>query len=191
MPFAEFTPNVVQALALLTIVGQVIALALAALILTEIFGRRHTKAGGWIARWGLVITFIVALTATGGSLFFSEIAQWTPCKLCWFQRIFMYPQVPLLALALWRRDRRIASYIVFLCLIGMVFAAGHYAEQVRAAMEAVAGKGLTPCDPSGVSCAATQIFKFGYITIPLMAFTAFTMNTLTSVLMLRHGKAQD
>ena len=39
----------------------------------------------------LWIAFLVAATATAGSLYFSEVADFVPCRLCWFQRIAMYP----------------------------------------------------------------------------------------------------
>jgi disulfide bond formation protein DsbB len=135
--------------------------------------------------------FFVALAATCGSLFFSEIATWVPCKDCWFQRIFMYPQVVLLAIALWKKDKGIAQYILVLSLIGMLIAADHYSDQVEAAWHPVPDANgvntlLKPCDASGVSCAATQIkFAYGYITIPMMALTAFGLNVFGSFFLLR------
>ncbi len=135
---------------------------------------------------------IVAAAATSGSLYFSDIAGWTPCKDCWYQRIFMYPQVLLLAVALWKKDRHIALYILTLSIIGMGIAIDHYAEQVEAAFAAVGAPEidpLIPCDNSGVSCAKTEIhFTFGYITIPMMALTAFVLNMIGSLFMLRQQR---
>ena len=176
-------PTVVSFLSALTLIGQIISISLLILLF-------HGARGGYptmlrrVSVYGLVLMLIVALTATFGSLYFSDVALWTPCKLCWFQRIFMYPQVPLLALALWKRDRRIAPYILLLCVIGALFSAVHYAEQVQAALAPPADPNV-PCDTSGVSCASTPFFHFGYITIPLMAFTAFVMNGLGSIAMMR------
>ena len=48
--------------------------------------RRSADASTWLA-------FLVAATATLGSLYFSEVAHFVPCRLCWFQRIAMYPAV--------------------------------------------------------------------------------------------------
>jgi disulfide bond formation protein DsbB len=183
------TFDVVYALSVLTIVGQVCALAL---IVT--LALRNSAFHIWISRHALVLMLIVALIATCGSLFFSEIAQWTPCKDCWLQRIFMYPEVVLLAIALWKKDRNIAPYILVLSLIGMIIAIDHYADQFYAALypqpdEAGVNILLKPCDASGVSCAATQInFYFGYITIPMMAMTAFLLNAIGSVYLLRSKK---
>jgi disulfide bond formation protein DsbB len=128
---------------------------------------------------------LVALTVSSGSLFFSEGAGWTPCKDCWFQRIFMYPQVPLLALALVLRDRHIAPYILLLCLIGASFSVNQYVGQVRTILlPALAGT----CGDPTTNCNVTQIFKLGYITIPMMALTAFTLNALVAWTMVRQGR---
>lgn len=53
-----------------------------------------------IRRYALHLAWLVAIIATGGSLYMSEILLWEPCKLCWVQRIFMYPLVLLLGIAL-------------------------------------------------------------------------------------------
>ncbi len=187
----QYTFQVISALALLTILGQAIALVFLANLLWQAMRRdRSTFLTRLLSRRGLLFMFVVALVATCGSLFFSEIAGLLPCKFCWFQRIFMYPQTLLLLIALWRKDRGIAVSILALSLIGMAFSVTHYSEQVQAVLHPVAiGNSLVACDPSGISCAATQIsFLFGYISIPLMAFTAFLLNALTSLSLLRRNK---
>ncbi|MEK7218188.1 MAG: disulfide bond formation protein B [Patescibacteria group bacterium] len=184
MPIAIYTPDVVTLLSTLTVAGQAISLALVALLLQRVL-KKGATGEAFLQRHGLLLMLIVALVATGGSLFFSEIAGWTPCKLCWFQRIFLYPQVLLLAVALWRKDRNAAWYVLFLSEIGLLFSVAHYVEQVQASLLPFTGDPLKPCDASGISCARSEIrFTFGYITIPLMALTAFLMNILTSVLLL-------
>jgi len=175
-PMDTFTPQIVGLLALLTIAGQLLSIMLLVVVLL----RRKSAAVPacrWVAAHGLLFMLIIAATATAGSLYFSEIALWTPCKLCWFQRIFMYPQVPLLLVALWKHDRGIATYILLLSVIGMVFSSVHYTEQVMAALQPPSDP-LEPCDLTGVSCASAPSFYFGYITIPMMAFTAFLLNAL-------------
>lgn len=113
--------------------------------------------------------WVVALIATLGSLFYSEIAHFTPCLLCWYQRIFMYPQVILLGLAILKKDAGIALYSLVLSIIGAFLAGYHYLLQL----------GITPapCAAVGYSSACSERFvmTFGYITIPMMAFTAFLL----------------
>ena len=80
------TANLVLSLA--TIVGQVIVVVL---ILNLIIYKGSGMLSEIISAHGLLFAFVVVATATLGSLFYSEIAGFEPCKLCWFQRIFMYP----------------------------------------------------------------------------------------------------
>jgi disulfide bond formation protein DsbB len=179
MPYAQ---TVVQLLSVLTVIAQVLIVALIALLIT-----RHALLEK-ISRNALLLMFVVSLIATIGSLFFSDIALWTPCKLCWYQRIFMYPQVVLLFIALWRKDRNIVPYILALSAIGAGIAVFHYGEQVIAALYPAVIDPNVPCDTSGTSCASTPFFHFGYITIPMMALTAFVLNILGSLSIVRSGK---
>jgi disulfide bond formation protein DsbB len=102
----------------------------------------------------------------------------------------MYPQVFLLAYAIWKKDRGIAPYILILCVIGFLIAAWHYGEQVQLALNPLDPDLAKPCDQTGVSCARTPIFEFGYITIPMMALTAFLLNALGSMFVLRSNRSQ-
>jgi disulfide bond formation protein DsbB len=183
MNLSSYTPDVVRLLSTLTVAGQIIVLVL----LVGLFFK-DSRLSAWVTRNALVLMLIVALTATLGSLFFSDIAGWNPCKDCWLQRIVMYPQVVLLAVALWKKDAGVRSYILPLCILGIVIAAWHYTSQVQAAMQPPEVS-LVPCDTSGESCAKTQIhFTYGYITIPMMALTAFVLNAIGSVYLLRSKK---
>ncbi len=185
------TYAVVDLLSLLTIAGQVTIVLMLIIVARNYFRSSRSHVSSWIEKQALVLMFIVALTAMLGSLYFSEIAGWLPCKDCWLQRIFLYPQVPMLAYAIWKRDNAVAPYILILCLIGMGFSLDHYIDQVSAALQPVPdAEGvnmlLKPCDASGVSCKATEIkFRFGYITIPMMALTASLLNAIGSLILMR------
>jgi len=181
------TDTIVSLLSYATLVGDGVALLLLLIFLLEATGfKRPCRLTALLDRYGLLFLFLVALIATSGSLFFSERAGWIPCKLCWFQRIFMYPQVPLVGLALWRRDRGIAPSVLFLCLIGMCFSLWHYGEQIYYNLHPEL---ITTCDPTGVSCVNAQILAFGYITIPMMALTAFALNALLAIRQMRRSAA--
>lgn len=179
-PFAALT-----FFSVLTVAGQ----SLAAVLLVALVANAWKPLQRWVGSHGLVLMLVVALAATLGSLYFSEIAGWTPCKLCWYQRIFMYPQVVLLAMALWRKDARIAPYVFALSLIGMAIAALHYDEQLNFALNPLDPELGKPCDATGTSCARTPSFEFGYITIPMMALTAFVLNALGSAFVMRSNRA--
>ena len=152
-------------LSILTVLGQLLILvSIVYLIL------RKKPFSPALAQKALWFAFLVALIATAGSLFYSEIAGFEPCKLCWFQRIFMYPQVLLLGMAIWKKERAIADYGILLAVLGALVAGYHYLLQLGIAPN-------LPCSAVGYSVACSQVFvmNFGYITIPLMSFTAFLL----------------
>jgi len=122
--------------------------------------------------YGLAFAFVVSLVATGGSLFLSEVLGFIPCDLCWFQRIFMYPQVLILGRAALKDDWSAAGYALPLNMIGGGISAWHYALQK---VPALADMG--PCR-SGIPCNADYLDWFGVITIPLLALIAFILITV-------------
>lgn len=131
---------------------------------------------GILGRFGLGVAFLVSLMATTSSLLYSEILGYTPCALCWYQRIFMFPQVLMLGFALWKKDRTIADYSILLSIVGAFLAAYHHYVQLG-------GSSLTPCSAVGylVSCSERFVLQFGYITIPMMSLTAFSLIILCMV----------
>jgi disulfide bond formation protein DsbB len=123
--------------------------------------------GASIGAWGLWIAFGVSFVASLLTLYYSEVLGVEPCPLCWWQRIFLYPQVILLGLAAWKRDSYMTDYSIVLSICGAGVALYQHALQM------MPGSGL-PCPATGVSCAQRILFEFGYITYPLMAFSLFT-----------------
>ncbi len=124
--------------------------------------------------WSLVFTgWLIATLATLGALFMGEVMGLTPCVLCWYQRIFMFPLVFILAAGLLPYDPRIIRYALPLASGGLLVAVFH--------LLLVAGyipEGLTPCT-QGIPCATVQIEWFGFVTIPLLSAVAFlTINAL-------------
>lgn len=127
----------------------------------------YSKVVGFIQNHALELAFFQASIATAGSLYMSNILQWTPCRLCWFQRIFMYPLVILLGVSLLFDSRDVKDYVVPMTLVGIPIASYHFLTQ-RIEQFQAAG-----CSITQVSCATEYTFHFGYITIPTMALTAF------------------
>lgn len=154
-----------QVFGILTIIAQAVIVAV---ILLRFLAGSQAAIFSRLARAGLVLALLVAAAATLGSLLYSEVIGYEPCKLCWFQRIFMYPLVVLLGLAAWRKDRGAAVYGIVLAGAGGMIALYHYLLQL----------GLAPslsCSAVGysVSCAKVFVLQYGYISFPLMAATAF------------------
>ena len=146
-------------LALVALAGVVVVLVAA------VIGRLGTirNAVGPSALW---LAFAIALTATAGSLFLSEVAQLVPCTLCWYQRIAMYPLALILGIAAWRGDWGIRRYAAPLAAIGAVIAAYHVVLQ-RVPTLPSAGCSLT------APCSAIDLERFGFVTIPVMALIGF------------------
>jgi disulfide bond formation protein DsbB len=116
----------------------------------------------------LGLALVVALVATLGSLYLSEVAHFEPCRLCWYQRIAMYPIALLLGVALVRRDQAVRPYALALALAGLPISAYHYLVERFPTLEAAG------CDPAN-PCSIAWVWRFHYISIPLMAASAFAL----------------
>jgi disulfide bond formation protein DsbB len=166
------THDVTVALAVLGVAGQLLLGVLVVAALLSLAGVRGPLA--WIrsAVWGyeLWLAFAVSAIATGGSLFFSEVAHYVPCELCWFQRIFMYPlSIVTLLAAIWS-DHRVARYLLPLPVIGAGFSIYHVLIE-----RGVVTQSQTCLVSAPGGCATKWIDEFGYVTIPVLALTAFAL----------------
>jgi len=118
------------------------------------------------------IAWIQSIMASLGSLYYSEIKHFTPCVLCWYQRILMYPLVIIIAVGILRRDKKMYQYVLPMSILGWFIAFYHVLLQKGILPEAVA-----PCT-IGASCVTKYTGYFGFITIPVMSLAAFTVITL-------------
>ncbi|MCD0159831.1 MULTISPECIES: disulfide oxidoreductase [Deinococcus] len=135
-------------------------------------------------RWAWpYVAWLQAVVATTGSLYFSEVMHLPPCTLCWYQRLMMYPLVFVLLVSLLTQDTRLRAYSLPLSVTGLLIAAYH-----NLLYYGVIPEGLTQC-AAGVSCTARQIEWLGFITIPLLSLTAFTVITLSLLLTKPRGTA--
>lgn len=121
----------------------------------------------YLSRDLLLIALLTALLGMVGSLYFSEIAGYAPCVLCWYQRILLYPLVPVLLVGVFLKDKRAPYYGLPLSCIGLLIAVYHNLLYWKIIPER-----LAPC-VQGVSCTMNYISWFGFITIPLLSFLAF------------------
>ncbi|WP_203247180.1 disulfide oxidoreductase [Sporosarcina beigongshangi] len=128
----------------------------------------------------LLFAWLTSIIAMVGSLFFSERMGFVPCTLCWYQRILMYPLVLFLGLAFYRNDREIYKYVLPMSIIGMVVSSYHYALQKLPSLHE-----FGTCT-SGVPCSGQYINWFGLVTIPFLAFIAFTLITILMLILRKH-----
>jgi disulfide bond formation protein DsbB len=164
-------------LAILSLVALALVILLAALWFVrrgsgDVLGLDQLDARGWLSA-----ATLVAAIAMAGSLYFSEVVHFIPCELCWYQRIAMYPLVPLLGLAAWRRDTGIRPYALALAGLGAPISAWHVLVERFPTLEG------PYCDPAA-PCSAIWVNTFGYLTIPTMALSGFL---LIAVLLLVAG----
>jgi disulfide bond formation protein DsbB len=109
---------------------------------------------------------IMGTLAMLGSLYLSEVAHFDPCRLCWYQRIAAYPLGLLLLMAFFRRDHGIRPYIWLLTGIGATISTYHLLIERFPSLETGACEVTNPCTIKWVE-------KFGFVTIPVMAWLAF------------------
>jgi len=166
--------DVIYAYSGLGVTGQVIVGLMILIGVLALLGVRAPLDAIRRLLWGyeLWAGFLVAALATGGSLFYSDIAPFTPCELCWYQRICMYPMSILLLLMAWRGDNRAARYLFPLPIAGvcvsiyhMLIGYGAIKEPHACSLSAPGGCGTNWIAPWG----------FGYLQIETLALTGFLL----------------
>ena len=123
----------------------------------------------FIRKNSLYLAWFVALVALCGSLFFSNVLGYPPCVLCWYQRILMYPLVLILGVGIVYKDAKVYRYVLPSAIVGWCISVFHNLLYWKIIPDA-----LAPCK-TGVSCTTHFIEWFGFVTIPFLAFTAFTL----------------
>lgn len=124
----------------------------------------------------LRINFLLAVFSFFGSLYFSEIMNFPPCSLCWYQRICIYPLVVIFGAALWTNDHSHQKYSLPLLIVGLMLALYH-----NLLYYGFIAKEIVPCT-SGVSCSSKQLELFGFITIPGLSLVGLSSMTALSFL---------
>ncbi len=169
--------TVPQLLAVLTLLAYAAAVLIAVAGLWEraraaqVAERNTTLRGAWTygRESALGLAWIVALVATLGSLYLSEIAHFEPCTLCWLQRIAMYPLVVILGIGAIRSERAVRWYALPLAAIGAALAGYH------ALLQRVPGlQGATSCSAQA-PCNVMWVREFGFVSIPVMALGGFLL----------------
>lgn len=121
--------------------------------------------------------FVVAASSMLGSLYFSEVADYAPCKLCWYQRVAMYSLAIILLVAAIRRDRSVVPYAVPLAVIGLLVSTYHYLVEWFPTLE-------TNVCSTDVPCTTVWFRTFGFVSLAFMAFCGFT--AVVTVLLCTH-----
>jgi len=149
-----------------------------------VVGAAVLAAGSWISprvvQWrrdavsvfgpsALLFAAAVAIVCTLGSLYLSEVAHFVPCKLCWYQRVAMYPLAPVLLLAAVRREAKVWPYALLVAVVGASLSTYHILVERFPSLS-----GSASCDPAN-PCTIRWVERFGYLTIPGMALSGFAL----------------
>lgn len=116
---------------------------------------------------GLWLAWLVAAIATLGSLYFSEVEHFEPCRWCWFQRVAMYPQAVILLIAAIRRDLGVRRYVIPLSVIGAAISTYHYLIEWNPSWEG------DSCSLTGPRCSQVWFRELGFVTLAFMALCGF------------------
>ena len=130
-----------------------------------------------------LLAWLMACAATLGALFIGEVMGMTPCVLCWYQRIFMFPLAIILGLACLLDDRRGALYALPLAVGGAAMALYHCLL-----VAGIVPKAWVPCGP-GPSCTEQNLEILGGIQIPWLSLAAFSAIVLLLVFSLRKSES--
>lgn len=129
------------------------------------------KTLSFFQQYGPYLALAPALAALLGSLYYSEVAGFIPCTLCWYQRILMYPLTLIILVGIFKQDEYLPNYVLPFSILGMGVSTYHYLIE----------KGVLEQSTScavGVPCNVSWVNYFGFITIAFMALTAFVMITV-------------
>ncbi len=181
------TDAVAIGLAALAVVAQAALLVLVILALASFVS---PTARGWlgelratVAGTELWAAWAVALVATLGSLFFSEVSDFVPCRLCWFQRIAMYPLAVILLVAALRRDFGSGPlYALAFPIVGAAISIWHIYIEINPDAEPSSCRIAAPCSTKWID-------ELGYVTIPVLALTAFA--AILALLLMARARPTD
>lgn len=136
----------------------------------------------WLERSSLYIALLAAWIAMLGSLYFSEVAHYIPCTLCWYQRILMYPQTLILAIGLLRKDENTPRFVLPFSILGIGVATYHVL------LEKTDWFSESATCQVGVPCTVIWINWFGFLTIPFLALIAFLVITVMAIIAWQAGE---
>jgi disulfide bond formation protein DsbB len=170
-------------LALLTIIGAVFVVLFAITVAYKSYKNDMEKYAKCLGNYIFPLGFFVTLGGTFITLFYSQVLHYAPCDLCWYQRVFLYPQVVLFGYAWYKKDRAVLPYALTLSLCGLAVATYHHFLQIGFDL-------MKPCStaPFAVDCAKPSFIEFGFVTFPFMAVVLFGFLSLIYITALKLKK---
>ncbi len=161
------SPETVHYFNMLVGVGVILLQVLSLLAVVFLIFRKENRYLSFIKDNFIQIGFFLSISALAVSTIYSEVIGYLPCFHCWVQRIFIFPQAFLFAVAWIKKDRNVFWYSLPLTILGLADAL--YLNYIYNFAQDSA-----PCDASGVSCVQHLVSEFGgYISIPMLSLSGF------------------
>ena len=178
-----YAPTLTHYLALLTIVGAVFVTLCTISVIYLSYKKDMEKFARFLGNYIFPLGFFVTFGGMFLTLFYEYALHYAPCDLCWYQRIFLYPQVFMFAYAWWNKDRAVLPYTLILSILGFVIALYHHLLQIGYDI-------MKPCStaPFAVDCSTPSFIEFGFVTFPFMAVVLFGFLSLIMITALRLRK---
>lgn len=162
-----------------------LALQIVIIILAVVWfsGKKDFFVFNILEKNGMFFAYLIALLGLLGSLYYSDVVGYAPCVLCWFQRIFLYPQVFILGYAIYKGgDKNAIPYALILSVIGMFVSLYHNFLQIMPIDSATCSIFST------VSCTEDYFTVLGYLNIPSITLTAFVTMILCLIFANKYQK---
>ena len=155
-------------LSLATIIGGGVLVVVILYVTYILNTNRKSRIVSSLYRFAIPLAFLITFFGTGMSLFYSEYLGILPCDLCWFQRVFIYSQLILFAVAWWKDDKGAFVYSFWLSVVGLCIGLYHHIMQLGYDV-------YRPCStaPFAVDCSKPTFIEYGFVTFPLMAVVLF------------------
>lgn len=171
---------------------RVLATGVLLLQITIVFGviilisKKDSKTRQHLQTYAMHYGLAIAVASLLGSLTLSEVYLLDPCKWCWIQRIFHYPQIIIFSIGILKKDANAWLYSIWLAGIG--FTASMYQIMVQFS-PAVAQTAICSTNPSVTSCSKILSMEYGFITIPVMSATLYLAIIVLYLLRNKKNKA--
>ncbi len=145
-------------------IGAILLFALTLLVLVDYKTKQYFTL--YVERFGMYVALLLSTGSVFMTLLYSEYFGIMPCGLCWLERVALYPQVALIAGAIYFKDSMMPKHGIILSVFGLIISLYHHYIQMG-------GSEFVKCPTSGVDCAKRFLFEFDFVTFPLLAAILF------------------
>lgn len=173
--------NAAPVVGFLTLLSNIVFVVV--LIVIAAHSGTRAKMYAFVHKYILQLLFWGIMAAVVGSLVYSNIVGFPPCDLCWYQRLFLYPQAIIVLMAMFRKNKTIIDYLVPLSILGGVVALYQSIIQWGFSFGSILN-----CTAIGGECAKVYVREYSYITIPFMSLSVFVYIIALKLVYYHHNR---